>query len=233
MRKGEKMIVEHRIPSLLVVDPVEASRAAVVKALAPHAEHVWQAGGIEDTELLLSEATPSAIISELKLTDGTVIDLLCALRLHGAVVPVVVLTSRGSIAMAVKTMQCAAVNFLTKPATGEEIIAGLRAGCSCTSAGGGCSTEKIADAKNLTLHRAIWEYISRVMDEAGSIHGAARRLGLDRRSLQRMLAKDPPPEFARAEPDRLTANGSRSGTWPRSNSHTAAGGGDASKGKAR
>lgn len=219
--------MEHRIPSVLVVDPLEASREAVVKTLASSAEQVLQAEGIQTTAEVLREHTPSAIVSELKLNDGTVIDLLCSLRLHGAALPVVVLTSRGSIAMAVKTMQCGAVNFLTKPASGQEIVAGLRAGCSCASDGGGCSTEKIAGAKNLTLHRAIWEYINRVIDEAGSIHGAARRLGLERRSLQRMLAKDPPPEFARSEPERLAANAS--GTWPRT--QTAAGCGDGRRGK--
>ncbi|MFZ5895473.1 MAG: response regulator transcription factor [Myxococcota bacterium] len=229
MRKGEKE-VEHRIPSLLVVDPVETSREAVVKMLVPQAQQVLQAEGIESAEAVLRENTPSAIVSELKLNDGTVIDLLCALRLHNASLPVVVLTSRGSIAMAVKTMQCGAVNFLTKPASGAEIVAGLRAGCSCASEGGGCSTEKVSDGKNLTLHRAMWEYINRIIDDAGSIHGAARRLGLERRSLQRMLAKNPPPEFARTEPERIAANGS--GTWPRSHG-AEAGCGDVRRGKCR
>ena len=209
--------MEHRIQSVLVVDPLEASRQAVVNSLASSLEEVWQAEGIESTELLLRRVRPSAIISEVKLNDGSVIDLLCSLRLHGASAPVVVLTSRGSIAPAVKSMQCGAVNFITKPASCEEIMAGLRPSCSCAAQGGGCSSEKIADAQNLTLHRAMWEYINRAIDEAGSIHGAARRLGLERRSLQRMLAKNPPPEFARTERDRLAVNASTA--WPRPGSH--------------
>jgi len=44
----------------------------------------------------------------------------------------------------------------------------------------------------MTLDRAIWEYINYSVDVAGSIAAAARNLGLDRRSLRRMLAKYAP-----------------------------------------
>ena len=43
-----------------------------------------------------------------------------------------------------------------------------------------------------TLNRTIWEYLNQVYVSAGSMSEAARRLGLHRRSLRRMLAKYPP-----------------------------------------
>jgi two-component system response regulator RegA len=45
----------------------------------------------------------------------------------------------------------------------------------------------------LTLGRAHWEYINLTLDASGSIAEAARRLGVHRRSLRRMLSKYPPP----------------------------------------
>jgi ActR/RegA family two-component response regulator len=38
----------------------------------------------------------------------------------------------------------------------------------------------------------IWQYINDVYASAGSMSEAARRLGLDRRSLRRMLNRTPP-----------------------------------------
>jgi ActR/RegA family two-component response regulator len=43
-----------------------------------------------------------------------------------------------------------------------------------------------------SLDRTIWEYINQVVVGAGTLSEAARRLGVDRRSLRRMLAKYPP-----------------------------------------
>jgi ActR/RegA family two-component response regulator len=44
----------------------------------------------------------------------------------------------------------------------------------------------------MTLDRAVWEYIARTVETAGTLSGGARRLGIDRRSLKRMLKKYPP-----------------------------------------
>jgi two-component system response regulator RegA len=46
--------------------------------------------------------------------------------------------------------------------------------------------------EHLTLDRAIWEFISQTVESAGTISEASRRLGLDRRSLRRMLSKYAP-----------------------------------------
>ena len=44
-----------------------------------------------------------------------------------------------------------------------------------------------------SLHRLEWSYIQRVLSDCGgNISGAARKLGIHRRSLQRKLAKVPP-----------------------------------------
>ena len=41
----------------------------------------------------------------------------------------------------------------------------------------------------LTLDQAIWEYIHLTIESAGSLSEAARRLGLWRQSLKRMITK--------------------------------------------
>jgi two-component system, response regulator RegA len=93
----------------------------------------------------------------------------------------VIVTSRGAIASAVRAIQKGALNYLVKPVTGEQLLAALDA-----------DTTGMEDAQPMTLDRAVYEYLVQTVDATGSLAGAARNLGLDRRSLRRMLAKNPP-----------------------------------------
>ena len=81
-------------------------------------------------------------------------------------------------------MRLGAVHYLTKPADADQIIGALQRG----------STDSAPPTSEpLSLARAEWEHINRVLSDAGgNISEAARRLGIHRRSLQRKLQKYPP-----------------------------------------
>jgi two-component system response regulator RegA len=104
-----------------------------------------------------------------------------------------VLTGYGSIASAVDALRLGAHDYLSKPADADEIIAALQ-----ESGEGQRSREVLAGSESPTpasptLARAEWEHIQRVLSDCGgNISGAARRLGITRRTLQLKLKKYPP-----------------------------------------
>jgi two-component system response regulator RegA len=99
----------------------------------------------------------------------------------------IVLTGFGSIATALEAVRLGATHYVTKPADADQVLAALRRN------GLKDKNAKTVPTETPSLDRVEWEHIQRVLAETGgNISHAARLLGLDRRSLQRKLAKFPP-----------------------------------------
>lgn len=96
---------------------------------------------------------------------------------------VVVITCHESVATAVEALRRGAHAYLAKPTTAHEI---LDAAC-----GDGPASE-LPQSSFLTLDRAMWEYVHSVLVAAQSLSKAAEQLGIDKRSLRRMLNKYAP-----------------------------------------
>lgn len=100
---------------------------------------------------------------------------------------VIMLTGYGSIATAVKAMRLGALNYLTKPASFQQIER-----CLVSDA---VSESKSSDAEFVqpSLARQEREYIESVLTQcSGNISQTAKILGLHRQSLQRKLRKFTP-----------------------------------------
>jgi two-component system response regulator RegA len=98
-----------------------------------------------------------------------------------------VLTGYGSIATALQAVRSGAADYRTKPADADQVLAALR--------GEPAAYDREADQPlNVpSLDRMEWEHLQRVLaDCGGNISQAARLLGINRRSLQRKLARYPP-----------------------------------------
>jgi two-component system, response regulator RegA len=103
----------------------------------------------------------------------------------------VVLTGYGSIATAVEATRRGAVDYLTKPADADQILAAFEKSGKKSAAKNAAA--EVASAPSLA--RVEWEHIQRILtDCGGNISQAARVLGIHRRSLQRKLSKYPPDE---------------------------------------
>lgn len=99
---------------------------------------------------------------------------------------IVVLTGFGSIATAVEAVRLGAKHYLTKPADANDLLAAF----ARTESGRLPICHEVP-----SLARAEWEHIQRVLDDCGgNISQAARLLRIERRSLQRKLAKHPVPK---------------------------------------
>src|SRR5689334_21386841 len=131
------------------------------------------------------QRTPVAlIVAELRFDDGDVFkDVLADASIARAGPPVVIHTSYGSIATAVRAIRMGAANYLVKPAAASQIL------LSVTH-----DNARLYHSLELrmTLSQAKWEFIHQAVEEIGTISGAARTLGLEPRSLRRMLQKTRP-----------------------------------------
>jgi two-component system response regulator RegA len=171
----------------LVVDDDASFRTRLVKALAARGFVAQGAGTADEALDVARELKPDAAIVDLKMPGGkSGLELVPDLVSRHPGVQVVVLTGYGSIATAVEAVRKGAINYLSKPADTDQILAAFDA-----------DGEGANDATEVTpsLARVEWEHIQRILSDCdGNISLAARRLGIHRRSLQRKLGKLPPVE---------------------------------------
>ncbi len=173
-------------PSILLVDDDDAFRERLARALRKRGFDVRTAPGMLDALALARTESPEMAVVDLRVPDGSGLEILRELKAIDATTRVVMLTGYGSIATAIDAMRLGADNYVAKPADADDILAAFAR----------AETEPLvasAEYKAPSLARAEWEHINRVLgDCAGNISEAARRLGVHRRSLQRKLQKYPP-----------------------------------------
>ncbi|HEV7734780.1 MAG TPA: response regulator [Candidatus Binatia bacterium] len=174
--------------SILIVDDDEVLRTRLARAFRDRGWEVREAPDAATAEALATDDTPEQAVVDLRLPDGSGLELVRRLKAIDATTAIVVLTGYGSIATALDALRLGAVHYLTKPADVDDIIAGFARGDRPP----GALTETTHEVPSLA--RVEWEHINRVLaDSGGNISEAARRLGLHRRSLQRKLSKYPMP----------------------------------------
>lgn len=97
---------------------------------------------------------------------------------------IVVLTGYASITTAVEAIKLGAKQYLTKPASVDEIIDGFG------KIEGDAQVELVANP--MSVKRLEWEHLQKVLHEHdGNISAAARAMDMHRRTLQRKLQKKP------------------------------------------
>jgi ActR/RegA family two-component response regulator len=137
-------------------------------------------------ELARSDGAPDLIAAEYRLAGKRVDDLL-------AIVPrprwprMVIVTAYPSIASAVHAVKLGVSGYLIKPARGDQVL--RSAGYPVPGDARDVAALQDGAQPYLSLDRAIGEFLTLAIEDAGSVSGAARLLGLHARSLRRMLAR--------------------------------------------
>jgi len=177
----------------LVVDDDVAFRTRLVKALASRGYVARDAGTVDEAIETAAAFKPDAAVVDLKMPGGkSGLDLVPNLVARHPGVQVVVLTGYGSIATAVDAVRNGAVNYLSKPADADQILAAFEVDDHASHAN---HTGPDPAEQTPSLARVEWEHIQRILTDCdGNISLAARKLGIHRRSLQRKLGKLPPIE---------------------------------------
>jgi two-component system response regulator RegA len=168
---------------LLVVEDDDVLRCRLARAFRERGFEVREAVTSAEAESASREEPPSHALVDLRLGDGSGLDVVRALASLRPPPSVVVLTGYGSIATALEALRQGARHYLAKPADVDEILAAFEREES------GSAPPPVAAP---SLARVEWEHINRVLaDCGGNVSLAARVLGIHRRSLQRKLQKHP------------------------------------------
>jgi two-component system, NtrC family, response regulator AtoC len=109
--------------NILVVDDQESIRHFVSKALSDEGYAVQSTGSLRETRQVLEHDVPDLGIFDLKLPDGTGIELLRELKQAHPEVPIILMTAFGEIETAVEAMSAGAYWFVKKPFQNEELLA--------------------------------------------------------------------------------------------------------------
>ena len=167
---------------LLLVDDDEPFRNRLAKALAARGYEVREACDGHQALQACGEQSYAFAVVDLRMDGLSGLELIEALhRLH-ADVRIIVLTGYGSIPSALNAVRLGASDYLTKPVDADQVDQALQ----------GCRETSTATTVP-TLARLEWEHIQRVLHDCDqNVSEAARKLGMDRRTLQRKLAKYPP-----------------------------------------
>jgi two-component system response regulator RegA len=172
------------VASILVVEDDNAFRKILVNAFR---ERGYEAEGVPDAATAIQAAerdSPEMAVVDLRLPDGSGLDVVQRLKAIDPSTAIVVLTGYGSIATALESVRLGAIHYLTKPTDADRILAAFQHGLA--------SRPRDFATDPPSLARVEWEYLNRVLtDCGGNISEAARQLGMHRRSLQRKLSKYP------------------------------------------
>lgn len=171
-------------PVLLIVDDDEAFRVRLGRAMEKRGFRLFLAGGVKEAIRRARENPPDYAVVDLRLEDGDGLEVVNAIHELKENCRVVMLTGYGNIATAVAAVKAGAIDYLSKPADADDVEKALRAGPG----------ERPDPPENpMSADRVRWEHIQRVYELCDhNVSETARRLGMHRRTLQRILAKRAP-----------------------------------------
>lgn len=173
------------MPRLLLIDDDALFGRVLSKALTQRGFEVDLAQDPEAAIALAQAQVPDYAVVDLKLEQGSGLDLLQILSGLNPAMRIVMLTGYASIATAVEAIKLGATHYLTKPADADEIIAALHRDQP--------TPDVPVPEEPMSVPRLTWEHMQKVLTEcSGNISEAARRLNMHRRTLQRKLQKYPP-----------------------------------------
>jgi two-component system response regulator RegA len=170
--------------TLLLVDDDRPFLNRLARAMEGRGYAVRVAESVQAGLAAVEELAPAFAVIDLRLGDGNGLDVIARLKEKRPDARGVVLTGYGNIATAVSAVKLGAYDFLAKPADADEIHAALAASPD---------SRPVPPENPMSADRVRWEHIQRVYELCSrNVSETARRLGMHRRTLQRILAKRAP-----------------------------------------
>jgi two-component system, response regulator RegA len=170
--------------TLLVVDDDAPLCQRLARAMERRGFVVATAESVAAGVAAATAHPPAFAVVDLRLGDGSGLDVVSALRAARPGARIVVLTGYGNIATAVAAVKAGALDYLPKPADADAVERALLAK-------EGESPPPPEDP--MSADRVRWEHIQRVFELCDrNVSETARRLKMHRRTLQRILSKHAP-----------------------------------------
>jgi two-component system response regulator RegA len=169
---------------LIIVDDDAAFRDRLARAMERRGFTVVAAESVAAGLVEAERFRPAFAVVDLRLGDGSGLELVTALRRLAPECRIVMLTGYGNIASAVAAVKAGAVDYLSKPTDADAVEAALLEHRE---------TLPPPPALPMTADRVRWEHIQRVFEQCDrNVSETARRLRMHRRTLQRILGKHAP-----------------------------------------
>src|SRR5690606_8199781 len=169
-------VMSRIVASILVVEDDNAFRRILVNAFR---ERGYEAEGVPDAAAAIQAAerdSPEMAVVDLRLPDGSGLDVVQRLKAIDPSTAIVVLTGYGSIATALESVRLGAVHYLTKPTDADRILAAFQHGLA--------SRPRDLATDPPSLARVEWEHLNRVLTDCDGNRSEERRVGKGCRSRQ-------------------------------------------------
>ncbi len=169
---------------LLIVDDDEAFRNRLARAMEKRGFSVTTVASVAEGRATARQDKPNYAVLDLKLDDGSGLEIVEDLRNSVPAARIIVLTGYGNIATAVAAVKAGAVDYLPKPADADTVAAALLESENALPP---------PPENPMSADRVKWEHIQRVFEQCGrNVSETARRLRMHRRTLQRIQNKHAP-----------------------------------------
>jgi len=181
----EQAVAALRDARLLLLDDDAPLRNRLGRALEARGFRPTLVQSVAEALEAVGREPPAFAVLDMRLEDGSGVKVVEVLRAARPDARIVMLTGYGNIATAVAAVKAGAVDYLSKPADADDVVKALLA----AAAGEPCQPPD----NPMSADRVRWEHIQRIFELCGNnVSETARRLGMHRRTLQRILAKRAP-----------------------------------------
>jgi two-component system response regulator RegA len=171
--------------TLLVVDDDAPLCHRLARAMEQRGFVPSVAMSVAEGSGLAAHLRPAFAVVDLRLGDGSGIDVVGAIRTARPSAAIVMLTGYGNIATAVAAVKAGAIDYLPKPVDADTIELALRLS----------GASPAAPPEPMSADQVRWEHIQRVYESSHrNVSETARRLKMHRRTLQRILSKSGPQD---------------------------------------
>ena len=171
--------------SLLILDDDDPLRGRLARAMEKKGFIVKEAKTVSEGLQIVQNNPPlSFALVDLRLEDGSGLDVVKELSKNKKDCRIVMLTGYGNLPTAVAAVKAGAIDYMAKPVDADDIEAALLAS----------PESKAKPPENpMSADRVKWEHIHRVFELCNrNVSETARRLKMHRRTLQRILSKRSP-----------------------------------------
>jgi two-component system response regulator RegA len=170
--------------TLLIVEDDKAFLQRLARAMEARGFAVTTAETVGEGLQHVESTPPAFAVVDMRLGSGNGLDVVVALKQRRPDARAIILTGYGNIATAVNAVKIGAVDYLSKPADADDVVAALLA----------LEGRKAEPPEHpMSADRVRWEHIQRIYELCGrNVSETARRLNMHRRTLQRILAKRAP-----------------------------------------
>ena len=109
-------------PSVHLLDDDSSVRTAIERLLRVHGWSVKSYATVAEFERSNSSSAPGCLLLDLRIPDGSGLDLLARLEQGGTALGVVLMSGHGDVPSTVRAMRLGALDFLTKPLAEETLL---------------------------------------------------------------------------------------------------------------